>query len=180
MLILVRHAVPAHGPDTPPHEWRLGEDGRGAAEELVRQLPADAHLVASTEPKAAETLAPAGPVITDRRFNEVSRVEAFSDDFSVLRRAYVEGADLPDWEPRDEVAQRFDDGVSAQISAADGHPLVVASHGMAMTLWLTARIGLGDPGRFWADLRFPDMHMVDLVAGTVARIRPGSARSASR
>jgi hypothetical protein len=42
---------------------------------------------------------------------------------------------------------------------------------MAMTVWLTARIELPDPGAFWADLQFPDAHSVDLAAGTITRIR---------
>jgi hypothetical protein len=41
---------------------------------------------------------------------------------------------------------------------------------MAMTLWLTATIGLDEPGAFWADLRFPDAQVVDLAAGTVVRL----------
>jgi hypothetical protein len=46
---------------------------------------------------------------------------------------------------------------------------VVASHGMAMTVWLTAAIGLEDPIGFWSELRFPDALAVDLAAGTVRR-----------
>lgn len=44
---------------------------------------------------------------------------------------------------------------------------------MAMTVWLTARIGLPDPGAFWADLRFPDAHSVDLGAATITRLGAG-------
>jgi hypothetical protein len=57
--------------------------------------------------------------------------------------------------------------VEDYLLRAAGRSLVVASHGMAMTLWLTARVGLTSPGEFWASLRFPDAVAVDLAAGTM-------------
>ena len=51
---------------------------------------------------------------------------------------------------------RFDAGIRHWRSEARGRPLVVATHGMAMTLWLTA-LGLEDPEAFWSDLRLPDV-----------------------
>ena len=95
-----------------------------------------------------------------------------------------------DWNPEDDVSPRtqilkdttqtiivynnspdvgFDAGINDHWVRAAGRPLVVASHGMAMTLWLTARIGLDAPGAFWSSLRLPDVLAVDLVARTVAR-----------
>jgi hypothetical protein len=41
---------------------------------------------------------------------------------------------------------------------------------MVMTIWLTARVGLADPGSCWAGLRLPDVLRVDLVGGTVTRV----------
>lgn len=173
MLVLVRHAMPAFGPDTPAHEWVLSEEGRLAATELAQRLPADARLVSSDEPKAYQTLEPLGVATRDERFNEIWRHgEPWDGDFRELRRAYVDGIDHAGWEPRAEVAERFDHGIRAQLESAGDGPLVVASHGMAMTLWLTRRIGLPDPGAFWAGLQFPDAHVVNLEAGTVARLRP--------
>ncbi|ADB33009.1 Phosphoglycerate mutase [Kribbella flavida DSM 17836] len=172
MLILVRHAMPAHGPDTPARDWLLAPEGHAAARALGERLPPAARLVASTEPKAIATLAPAGPVIQDPRFDEISRVEAYDDNFRTQRRAYVEGTDHPDWEPRDEVVSRFHSGVLDHLTAAENRPLIIASHGMAITLWLTATVSLRTPGIFWADLRFPDTHAVDLTARTVTRLDP--------
>ncbi|WP_432939329.1 histidine phosphatase family protein [Kribbella sp. CA-253562] len=170
MLILVRHAMPAHGPDVPARDWGLAPEGREATRSLCSRLPAGARLVASSEPKAVGTLEAAGRALEDPRFDEVVRVEAYSDDFRTQRLAYVEGSDHAEWEARGEVVRRFGAGVADHLAAADGQPLVIATHGMAMTLWLTATIGLGDPGAFWADLRFPDAQVVDLAAGTVARL----------
>ena len=173
-LYLVRHAMPAVDPATDPATWPLGEPGLAAARALCKRLPPDALLLASDEPKAWQTLALGGErrVSRDRRLGEVRRVEEFSDDFRTLRRRYVTGETLPAFEPQPAVARRFAAAVAdASRAAADGD-VVLASHGMAMTVWLDDAIGLADPGEFWAGLRFPDLLRVDLGARLVTRIPP--------
>jgi broad specificity phosphatase PhoE len=170
MLILVRHAMPAYTPDVPAHEWHLAEEGRMAAARLATLLPDNGYLVASSEPKAGQTLEPAGTVVRDPRFDEVYRTEPWEGDYRERRLAYVDGTDHAGWEPRSAVAGRFDAGIAEHTRAAAGRPLVVASHGMAMTLWLTARGCLHDPAVFWAGLAFPDAHVVDLARATVTRL----------
>lgn len=165
MLILVRHAMPDAVPEVAPEHWRLSADGAAAARELVAGLPTGAYLVSSAEPKAWETLSGAGnSVRRDPRFNEVRRTgEPWQGNFRELRRAYVEGAGHPGWEPREQAAERFEAGVAAAREQAAGAPLVVATHGMVMTSWLVVR-GWLDPsaaGEFWAQLRFPDCHVLD-------------------
>ena len=169
MLILIRHAMPAFGPASPPDEWELGEEGRRGAESLRSILPRDAVLVAGAEPKMRQTLAVAGPVATDERFNEVARDEPFDGDFRARRRAYVEGIDHDGWEARGLVAARFDAGVREHLDRTGEKTLVVATGGMVMTVWLTT-LGLDDPGGFWADLRLPDVFAVDLDGPAVGRI----------
>lgn len=169
MLILVRHAMPDHGPDVSARDWPLSRDGRIAAGSLCARLPTDAWLASSSESKAIETLANAGHVATDARFDEIGRQDEYGNDFRTHRRAYVGGLDHPDWEAREAVVSRFDKGVAEQLRRAAGRPVVIATHGMAMTLWLTATVRLDDPCAFWADLRFPDAHLVDRIAGTVVR-----------
>jgi broad specificity phosphatase PhoE len=126
-------------------------------------------LIASREPKARQTLEPAGSVHTDERFNEVTRDEPYEGDFRARRRAYVTGTDHTGWEPRDQVVARFADAAWFWHAQADGRPLVIASHGMAMTLFLTATVGLADAGAFWAELRLPDLHTVDMTGKQVIR-----------
>ncbi|GAA0430360.1 hypothetical protein Aca07nite_39100 [Actinoplanes capillaceus] len=63
-LILVRRAMPAFGPDVPAAAWELSSEGWSNARALTRVLPLDALLIASQEPKARQTLEPAGPVHT--------------------------------------------------------------------------------------------------------------------
>ncbi|MBO3739187.1 histidine phosphatase family protein [Actinoplanes flavus] len=139
------------------------------ARALARALPADALLLASREPKARQTLEQAGSVYTDKRFNEVTRDEPYEGDFQARRRAYVTGTDHTGWEPRDQVVARFAEGVRFWTARADGRPLVIASHGMAMTLWLTTTVALADPGAFWADLRLPGLLTVDVTGKQVFR-----------
>jgi broad specificity phosphatase PhoE len=92
------------------------------------------------------------------------------DTYRTRRRAYVDGADHPDWEARTDVVARFEAGITEHLTAAAGRPVIVASHGMAITLWLTTTVGLHDPGAFWSDLRFPDAHIIDLTAATTTRL----------
>jgi broad specificity phosphatase PhoE len=174
MLILVRHAMPLASKDISPHDWQLSDEGMHAAQALAAVLPSDAYLASSDEPKAWMTLGGATRQVTqDQRFNEVTRPdEPWNDDFRARRRGYVEGQGLLGWEKQQAVATRFDIGFGAHTSMASGRPLVIASHGMAMTLWLVSRglVSEDAAGEFWSELRFPDAHVVDLDAGVVRRL----------
>lgn len=164
--------MPTVDPDADPATWQLSAAGRAAALQLVGLLPRGALLVASDEPKAWQTLDPTGDgevVVKDARLREVRRTEVFSDEFRTLRRAYVDGADHPGWESREVVAARIQACVEDHQAAAGERPLVVAGHGMSLTVWLTPTVGLRDPGRFWASLRFPDLLRVDRQTGTIDR-----------
>jgi broad specificity phosphatase PhoE len=144
-----------------------------AAAALASVLPAGAYLAASTEPKAWQTLTPIGEPSRDRRFGEVSRLgEPWGGNFRELRRSYVDGADHAGWEPREHVTARFEAAIEEHLARAEQRPLVVASHGMAMTVWLTARVALARPGEFWAALRFPEVLRVDLSENVVTTIWP--------
>ena len=155
-LILVRHAMPAYHRDVAPESWDLSGEGRAAAAQLV--LPPDAYLVASAEPKAYQTLEPFGLVVRDVRFGEVRRRgEPWDGDYREQRRAYVEGVDHDEWEPRAEVVARFQAAIDDHSARCLRRPLVVGTHGMALTVWLTATAGLTRPGEFWEGLRFPDL-----------------------
>lgn len=174
MLLLVRHAMPASGPEQPPHQWALSEEGHLGADSLRSVLPPGAVLISSQEPKARQTLEPAGRVRTDGRFNEVARDEPYDEDHRARRLAYVTGTDHPGWEPRGAVIARFDAGVRWWQRVA-GPALVIGSHGMAMTLWLGS-LGLIDHAGFWSTLRLPDVFEVDPDNATIRRIESASIR----
>lgn len=178
-LFLVRHAMPAFGPGLPAAAWKLNSEGWCAARALADALPTGALLVASEETKARQTLEPTGSVHTDARFNEVTRDEPYEGDFRARRRAYMAGTDHPGWEPRNQVAARFTGGLRFWTAQADGRPLVIASHGMAITLWLSATVGLADAGTFWAELRLPDLLSVDVTGKQVIRMVYGDCSGIS-
>jgi broad specificity phosphatase PhoE len=102
--------------------------------------------------------------------NEVSRDEPFHGDFRARRRAYINGTDHPGWEPHQQVAKRFEAGINFWHPRADPRPLVIATHGMAMTLWLAAVMDIADPASFWAELRLPDVLEVNLATRTLGRV----------
>jgi broad specificity phosphatase PhoE len=176
-LILIRHAVPQIDPQTPAGLWQLGHEGRTAARALRPLLAQSAYYVASTEPKAIETLQeisgdPHMP--TDPGFAEVRRPHRWSDehDYRTVARAYVQGARHDGWESHEEVTDRFDAAVArhAALAAACNRTLIIGTHGLAPTIWLASRYFLRPgPAQFWAALRFPDIIDVDRTAGTVSR-----------
>lgn len=175
---LVRHSVPDARPDVAPSGWALSDEGLARAERLVPLLPPDALLTASTEPKAWQTLLPAGrEVLQDARFGEVRRPdEPWSDGWRAPRRAWVEGVAQPGWETAADVAARFDAAVADALAAAvaAGRPdLVAATHSMVLTCWLVHR-GVVPAGaaaaEFWDALRLPDLLAVDLPARTWRRL----------
>jgi broad specificity phosphatase PhoE len=132
-------------------------------------LPSDAILVSSTEAKARQTLEPCGRIMTDHRFREVERDEPYEGDFRARRHAYITGTQHPGWEPHAQVIARFDTGIHFWHPRAGDQPLVVATHGMAMTLWLTTQ-GIDDPGAFWSDLRLPDVFEINLATRRISRV----------
>jgi broad specificity phosphatase PhoE len=163
MIVLLRHGMPATDPAADPMTWPLSAAGAVAAASLAPLLPSGAVLVSSDEPKAAQTLrAAAGgrTVPTDPRLREVHRPpEPWSADFRLARQAYVEGRIPAGWERPAAVADRMDAVIATHRRA--GVALVVAGHGMAFTVWLARHGLIGDPGAFWAALRFPDLLAVD-------------------
>ena len=169
-LMLLRHARPDPVQAVAPRDWQLSADGRLAARALRGRLPAGALLVASDEPKALETVREASggaAVLADPGFGEVNRPTEWVSDHRARARAYVEGARHEGWEPREEVATRFEAAVRRHAGA--GRRLVIGTHGMAATVWLATRTAI-DPGPYWEGLLFPDLIGVDLAAGTATRL----------
>lgn len=176
-LVLVRHAMPEQVPEVRSERWQLGDAGRASARSLRSSIPETAYLVASDEPKAIQTLQELGDrreVAIDAGFGEVRRPYVWLDgyDYRSTARAYVEGVCHDGWEPHAQVAERFAQAVArhAGVAAATGRTLVIGTHGLAPTVWLTGVVQLlPSPGQFWEDLRFPDVIDVDLAAGTASR-----------
>jgi len=173
-LILVRHAMPMATPDVAPEDWPLASEGREAALRLRDNLPPGAYVVSSPERKARETaFGDSATARTDGRLGEVRRVgEPWGGDYLRLRRAYVGGRRHPGWEPHAAVEARFRSAVDDHGARANGAPVVVCTHGMALTRWLVSA-GFIDPDEavsFWEDLRFPDCLVVEAQRRSVERL----------
>lgn len=171
-LVLVRHALPVPVPGMSPRSWVLGADGRTAARALALALPAEPVLVASSETKARQTAAEiaavrGGSVAVDERLDEVRRPAGWVGDHRRLAGEYVAGRLHAGWEPQDEVGRRFGAAVAAALDAADRRPVVLVTHGQAMTGWLTTLGVLPDPEEFWRALSFPDAWSVPVPDGAL-------------
>jgi broad specificity phosphatase PhoE len=179
--------MPERRPDVPAERWQLGDAGRAAARALARALPRAPFMLTSDEPKARRTAHElvairGGTLAVDPRLAETHRPHVWDANFSELARQYVGGHHHRGWERHDAVVARFDAAVRAGLGAGGQAPLVVVSHGQALTLWLRAVGAIDDAPRFWAELGFPDAWTVGvrrsraaLVAdGPPARVRPSS------
>ncbi|MHB1446359.1 MAG: histidine phosphatase family protein [Acidimicrobiales bacterium] len=164
-LVLVRHGRPEVSEDTAPSTWSLRPEGVPA----VRQLAASIRLadpvtvLASTELKAVQTaeVLALGRVQQMAEFNEVAK--PWFDDASAHVHAtgrYLAGEALAGWEPLTGATERFQRGIER---AADGHDLVVVTHGTVMTAWLATVVTVADPTEFWSRLGQPDAWEVDLA-----------------
>jgi len=154
-------------PGVLPAKWPLAA---GQLDEIGRtrsalRLGADTVVVASTERKAIETaeaVAGGRDIAPSKEFREVRK--PWFDEADAHRAAaarYLAGEVLADWEPLAEAAERFQAGVDAHRGVEE---LVIATHGMVMSAWLTTVVELPDPFLFWSGLRMPDAWQVDLVA----------------
>jgi broad specificity phosphatase PhoE len=121
--------------------------------------------VSSTETKAYETLLCAGDgnvaILQNPGFDEVRREEPFDDGYRSRRLAWVEGHHderHAGWETPRETAARF--GRAVTTHTVQGSPLVIASHGMAITAWLVhgrRLVAAHNAVGFWTALSFPDV-----------------------
>jgi broad specificity phosphatase PhoE len=161
--------------DLPPERWHLDAEGKLAARALAQVLPVRPLLIASPEPKARETAEEllavrGGSLRLDGRLAEARRDGPYGglEDYRRLAAAYVAGTAHPGWEARAALAERIARAVQDGRAAAGRRPLVMVSHGLAITAWLRVEVRLEDPGAFWAALRLPDAWRV--AGGQTARL----------
>lgn len=179
-VVLVRHAMPEVRRGVSSRLWALGERGREDCVLLAHALtgPLAPVVFSSDEPKARETAAVTAlrrglrPAV-DARFGEVDRPQEWVEDHAALARRYLAGEPLPGWEPHGTVVARFAGAIADAVTVEGGGDVVVATHGMAMTLWASAVAGIADPVRWWEALTFPDAWRVDPRAGTLEHLYLG-------
>lgn len=183
-LFVVRHALPDTDPAVPPEHWPLGPESREAARRLARALPPAALVLSSDETRAAHTAAElvavgGGRVELDARLREARRPSRWYPDYRERAHRYVLGQVYSGWEPHETVARRFDAAVQTALKSPRYAPLVIVSHGLALTLWLQGAGAVADGGAFWKALTFPDAWRVSvqpnghsLLADAATRITP--------
>ena len=166
-LFVVRHALPDTDPAVDPELWPLGDESREAARRLARALPPDPLVLSSDETRAAHTAAElvavrGGRVEIDARLREAYRPSRWYRDYRERAYRYVLGQTYEGWEPHETVARRFDTAVQIALDSRRGAPLVIVSHGLAITLWLQSVGAVPDGGAFWNALTFPDAWRVSV------------------
>jgi len=171
-LILVKHAMPAVDPTRPAPTWLLSDTGRDGARAFASRLSpfAPSRIVASVEPKAAETARILGgelslPVAADRRLVEHRREGAGYQERVVFEAQIAALFAHPDQrvfgaESADEAEARFAAAVADH--AQDG--LVVVAHGTVISLWVSRRFGV-EPMTLWSALTLPSAVVADEAAG---------------
>jgi broad specificity phosphatase PhoE len=176
-LILVRHAAPRIVEGEESSLWALSDEGRIAAAVLgqkVRAL-APAAIVASLEPKAHETARILAevlelPVTSDEGLGEHKRpglgfvdVAAFQ---ASIRSVFARPSErLFDGETANEAFARF----SAAIARQAVRPLVVATHGTVLSLYVSRMAGV-DVFDLWSSLKLPEAIVLDPAGRLLERI----------
>jgi len=168
-ITFVRHAMAVPTEGVHPTEWHLDARGRDDAARLADRLevaPAIGVVVSSTEPKAVETAEAIGerwgaPVVGDARLREAVRPWIGPGYRAVVHR-YLRGEVLPEWEAHAAVAARVASALAEAVEQAAGRPVVVVSHGLALSIHLGERLGADfDREAFWSFLAFPDAWVLD-------------------
>lgn len=180
-IILVRHAMPHVVQGTSSKFWGLSEAGREDCVLLAHALTGDIAptIWSSDERKARETAEVIGlrigrQVEVDPRFQEVDRPQVWDRDYREVAAGYLAGVHEPGWESQASVVSRFSRAVLEAAAAQEGD-VIVATHGMAMSLWAASVVEL-DVVPWWRELSFPDAWRVDIEARTLEHVWLGGTK----
>jgi 2,3-bisphosphoglycerate-dependent phosphoglycerate mutase len=180
VVILVRNAMPVVQPGVHPVRWRLDELGRSAVASLGQALPDDLAgvLWSSHEARGQETAeqlidARGGglELRLDHDLREVGRPTAWSSTYAEDLASYFRNGAGEGWEPATAVLTRVSDVVDRALREAGGAPVVVVTHGLALSLYVGATCGVR-PAGFLQSLLHPDAWLLDVEAGRLERLDP--------
>jgi 2,3-bisphosphoglycerate-dependent phosphoglycerate mutase len=178
-LILVRHAAPSIVESEAPSHWSLSEEGRAAAASLAAKLRvfAPAGIVTSPEAKADETARIIGEALglnarlddglVEHRRPGLHFVNAATFQSSVRSIFDRPSERLFDGESADEAYVRFE----GAIARHPARPLVVATHGTVLSIYLSRKAGL-DAFELWSSLKLPEATVLDARGRLIDRITP--------
>jgi len=180
-ITYVRHAMPAVEDGVNPADWHLDDATRQHVRAWADRLEVGegiGALVTSTEPKAIETAEAiaerwGSTIVTDDRVREAIR-PWIGTGYRAMAHRYLRGEALEGWEAHEDVAARMAAAVTDATQAAAGAPVVIVSHGLALSIHLGDRLGTEfDPETFWSRLAFPDAWALD--GDTLHRSLPAPA-----
>ncbi len=175
--------MPVVQPGVHPVRWRLDDLGRSAVASLAQSLPHDVAplVLCSHEPRAKETAevliaerpagTPGSPAVLrlDPDLREVGRPTSWSASYPEDLADYFRNGARAGWEPATAVLTRFGSAVDRATREAAGLPVVVVSHGLALSLYVGAVCGLR-PAGFLHSLLHPDAWLIDVDAGRLERL----------
>src|SRR4051794_3604993 len=188
-LILIKHASPFVIPGTPPEQWRLSDKGKESCVPLADALRehAPAVIVASEEPKAAETAELIAeqlkvPVETAPGLHEHDR----SNVPHMRSGEFISHVELMFRRPRElvlgsetaeECAERFEDAIADVLAkhASAGGNVAVVSHGTAIALFV-ARHSQENAFALWRRMGLPSFAVLALPDFSVEQIGDQVAR----
>lgn len=162
-ITYVRHAMAVPDDGVHPSSWHLDHAGRAAVRAWADRLEIGAGigaLVSSTEPKALETAEAIAErwqaeVVEDARLREAVR-PWIGPGYRAIAHRYLRGEQPEGWEPHAEVADRMAAAVGDAVAQTGAGPVVVVSHGLALSVHLGHRLGDDfDRESFWSGLAFP-------------------------
>jgi len=79
---------------------------------------------------------------------------------------YLDGDQLPGWEPTTEALQRL----AERLMKCDAVHVAAVSHGTVLTLYAAATIDGLDVARYWSRLEMPDAWLVNIGDRTLTRV----------
>ncbi len=180
-LLLIKHSAPEIVPSQPARLWRLSATGRARCSVLAQHLGAyaPATIIASTEPKAAETAQLVAEALgrswycmeglhehdrSNAPFLGTAEFEATMAHFFAEPDALVFGG-----ETADAACERFS---RALIEVLRRHPhgdLAIVAHGTVITLFVARTNGI-DAFDFWQRLGLPSYVVLSLPDLSVVKV----------
>ena len=183
-LILVKHSVPQTDPNLPASRWHLSEEGRWRCEVLATRLAVYAPecLVASTEPKAAETARIVAQALgkswrTAEGLHEQDRRHAGFLNPGEFEAAISRLFEIPQQlvfgeETADQAHRRFSEAVAEAVQSCGAGNVAIFAHGTVIALFVARAVGL-EPFGLWKRLGLPafvvmslsDLQVLEIVEG---------------
>ncbi|MGH2537548.1 MAG: histidine phosphatase family protein [Candidatus Promineifilaceae bacterium] len=190
-LLLVKHSLPEMAADRPASDWRLGTEGvrRCAWLAAALALYEPAQIVASCEPKAAETAVQVSRLLdvqwqTTMGLHEHERPRAGLLPQSEFERKVAQLFARPQErvfgaESGAEAGARFATAVAGCLAHSAGQNLIVVAHGTVITLLVAAHQPI-EPFAFWRTLGLPSVVALRMPGYVLARTvnRPAAGLAA--